>query len=74
VLDLSMGALGDEGALALAAAPATKKLKKLDLHWNYITEAVCSQLRKLGPRVDVSEKQEQEDEDDPSSRYIQVSE
>lgn len=74
VLDMSMGAIGDEGALALAAAPETKKLKKLDLHWHYISEKVCAQLRKLGPRVDVSEQQEAEDDGDASSRYIQVSE
>ena len=74
VLDLSMGALGDEGANALAESPAVKKLKKLDLHWHYISDAVCATLRKLGPRVDVSEKQEADDPDDPTSRYIQVAE
>jgi predicted DNA-binding WGR domain protein len=74
VLDLSMGALGDEGAEALLKAPATKKLKKLDLHWHYMSKEMLSRLRDLGIRLDVSEQQEQDDPDDPGSRYVQVSE
>ena len=34
VLDLSLGVLTDAGAEALLASPATKKLKRLDLHHN----------------------------------------
>ena len=74
VLDLSMGALGDAGAEALLKSPATKKLKKLDLHWHYLSKGMISQLRALGMRLDVTEQQEADDPDDPTSRYIQVSE
>ncbi|HEY2252926.1 MAG TPA: STM4015 family protein [Planctomycetaceae bacterium] len=70
-LDLSMGTLGDEGAEALFKSPSIKKLKKLDLHRHYLSNAMMDKLRKLGPTVDVEDQQTPENESD---RYVEVSE
>ena len=74
VLDLSMGTLGDEGAKALAASPRIKALKKLDLHYHYISPEVIEQLRQLGPEIDDSDKQEADEYDGQEERYVAISE
>jgi hypothetical protein len=70
VLDLSMGTLTDVGGKALLASPKIRKLKKLDLHHHYMSDAMVEQFEALNIDVDVSE-QEKGDEDD---RFISVSE
>ncbi len=72
-LDLSMGTLGDEGAEALLASPAIKKLTTLNLQHHYMTPAVSAKWKKLGIEVDVSERIGP-DEHDEGNRYCEVSE
>jgi predicted DNA-binding WGR domain protein len=70
-LDLSMGTLSDEGAEALLASPAIRGLKHLNLRHHYMSAKVTKKLHELGIEVNVSERQEAEDEED---RFIEVSE
>lgn len=69
-LDLSLGTLGDQGAAALLASSAVKRLKKLDLHHHYITSTMAEQMAALGPEVDVSDQQIE----DEYGRYVSVGE
>lgn len=73
VLDLSMGTLSDEGALALLTSPHIKSLKKLDIHYHFCSDAMVSKLRDLktvGVEVDISDGQFAED----GWRFIMVGE
>ncbi len=70
-LDLSMGTLGDEGGEALLASPAVRGLLHLNLRYHYMCLPLAREFKHLGPHVDVSDRQEADDEDD---RYIEVSE
>ncbi|QEL17964.1 STM4015 family protein [Limnoglobus roseus] len=70
VLDLSLGNVDDVGAEALLASPGVAKLRHLDLHHNYISDAMAERLQQLGVQVDLSDREEA-DEDD---RYVTVSE
>jgi hypothetical protein len=72
-LDLSLGNLSDKGAESLLASPLVAKLKKLDLHHHYLSEPVMERLTKLGPEVDLSDREEPDGNED-SDRYISVSE
>lgn len=62
-LDLSLGALGDEGAAALLAGQPLTHLKRLDLHHHFISEAMQQRLRQAWPTVeiDLSEPQTAEE-------------
>ena len=60
-LDLSMGTLGDEGALALLASPKIKTLKFLNLRRHFMTPEVMGQFKKLGIEVDVSDREEDDE-------------
>lgn len=71
VLDLSKGTLTDAGASALERSPAIRKLEKLDLHYHYLSEAKTKEMAALGIPVDVSDRQEPEEE---NYRYVAVSE
>jgi hypothetical protein len=74
-LDLSLGTLGDEGARALLASSAAKKLERLDLHHHYCSPEVMKQLKKFGPKLDVSEVQEPDDWGDGQlHRFVAVGE
>lgn len=71
-LDLSMGTLSDTGAEALLASPHLRKLQHLNLRHHYMSTAMMAKLKALGiPSLDVSDREEGEEEDD---RYIEVSE
>lgn len=61
-LDLSQGTLSDKGGEALLASSKIRQLKRLDLHYHYLSNAVMAKLRALGPIVDVTEQQDIEDE------------
>jgi hypothetical protein len=75
VLDLSLGALSDEGGNALYACPAVKRLARLDLHRSYLSAAVASKLGTLGIGVDVSDQQEETVFNDGSKhRFVSVGE
>lgn len=69
-LDLSLGTLGDKGAEALLASEKIKKLEKLDLHYNFITDEMVKKVKTSGINVDISERQE----DDEYGRYPSVTE
>jgi hypothetical protein len=71
VLDLSLGNLGDEGAQALIASPAVRKLEKLVIHHHYVSPEVAAELRGLGIEVDDRDGQPDTQEDE---RYNSVSE
>lgn len=73
-LDLSLGTLGDEGARALLNAPLIRKLKRLDLSHHYISDAVADELKLLGIEVDLSDKQDEDEYDGESYRYVAVGE
>jgi hypothetical protein len=70
VLDLSLGTLGDEGAEALLASPAVKRLKRLDLHHHYLSAPVRAKMTKLGIEVDISDEQDE----GKYGRYVSVGE
>jgi hypothetical protein len=64
VLDLSMGILTDDGALALLTSPKVRTLKKLDLHYHFCSDAMVEKLRELekhGVQIDVSQQQADRD-------------
>jgi hypothetical protein len=79
VLDLSLGNLGDEGALALLAGGQLAGLKKLDIHHHYVSDEVLDGLKDLGIELDATDTQEpdywdDEDEEGEGHRYCAVSE
>ncbi|GAA2562273.1 MULTISPECIES: STM4015 family protein [Streptomyces] len=80
VLDLSMGTLSDDGAAALLGGQPLTHLKKLDLHHNYIGEALRQRLRETlesaGVEVDLDRDDADWDEDDDGTvhRYVAVGE
>ena len=61
-LDLSNGTLTDKGgALLLEKIPAWPNIKKLDLHYNYLSDDMAEKLGALPIEVDVSEQEEAEE-------------
>ncbi|MFI8306014.1 STM4015 family protein [Streptomyces sp. NPDC085927] len=81
VLDLSMGTLSDEGAVALLGGQPLTHLKKLDLHHNYLSEPVRQRLTETlataGVEIDLDPDgaEEYEDEDEGTvERYVSVGE
>ncbi|MFB7501037.1 STM4015 family protein [Streptomyces sp. NPDC056161] len=46
VLDLSLGTLGDDGARALLGGRPLTHLKKLDLHYNFLSEPARERIRR----------------------------
>lgn len=58
-LDLSLGTLTDQGGrLLLEELPKWPNIQKLDVHYNYLTDGMAGQLKKLPFTVDVSESNE----------------
>ncbi|MEU3146540.1 MULTISPECIES: STM4015 family protein [unclassified Streptomyces] len=80
VLDLSMGTLGDDGAVALLGGQPLTHLKKLDLHHNYLSEPLRQRLSETfaaaGVEVDLDpdDAEADEDEDGTALRYVSVGE
>ncbi|WP_081239616.1 STM4015 family protein [Streptomyces viridosporus] len=80
VLDLSMGTLSDDGAAALLGGQPLTHLKKLDLHHNYLSEALRQRLRETlepaGVEVDLGQDDADwdEEEDGTVHRYVAVGE
>ena len=73
-LDLSMGTLKDEGALALLASDKIKSLKSLNLNHHYMSNEVMQQFSSLEIKVDVSEQMDADSYDDEIYYYVAVSE
>jgi hypothetical protein len=64
VLDLSLGVLNDEGALALLTSPNIHNLKKLDIHHHFCSRAMVDKLeamQKDSLEVDASDRQTDND-------------
>ncbi len=74
ILDLSEGTLSDEGAEALIDNPGIKHLKELILDHHYVSEEVAQQLKDLGIKVSLEDKQEDDVYGDEIYRYVGVSE
>ncbi|MFD3731939.1 STM4015 family protein [Streptomyces sp. NPDC058632] len=80
VLDLSMGTLSDDGAVALLGGQPLTHLKKLDLHHNYLSEPLRQRLSETfaaaGVEVDLDPDDAEADEDDDGTvhRYVSVGE
>lgn len=61
-LDLSNGTLTDKGGeILLKKLPGYSGLKKLDVHYNYLSEEMTQRLEELPLEVDVSERNEPEE-------------
>ncbi|QNP74633.1 STM4015 family protein [Streptomyces roseirectus] len=80
-LDLSMGILTDDGATALLTGQPLTHLKKLDLHYNYLTDPLRERLRATlepaGVELDLDSDDADEDADDEDGtvwRYVAVGE
>ena len=73
-VDLSLGTLGDEGAEALLASPAIKRLAELDLHHHYLSDEMMARLQKLGPRVNLEDQEEPDRDGDEEYRTVAVGE
>ncbi|WKE67831.1 STM4015 family protein [Streptomyces sp. WP-1] len=77
-LDLSMGVLTDEGMVALLGGQPLTHLTKLDLHHNYVTEAVAERVRAAlepsGVEVDLSEPGDTWEHEGVVHRYTAVAE
>lgn len=71
-LDLSLGVLTDEGARALLKLPPSPTLKRLNLHYNYISADLIRQLKALPLAVDASKPSEMEEDDE--WRFVAVGE
>ncbi|MEU1189915.1 STM4015 family protein [Streptomyces sp. NPDC005859] len=80
VLDLSMGVLTDEGAAALLGGQPLTHLKKLDLHYHYLSDPLQERIRRTvetaGVEVDLDRDDAEEDADDDGTpwRYVAVGE
>ncbi|GAA2614054.1 STM4015 family protein [Dactylosporangium fulvum] len=72
-LDLSLGILSDRGAEELLLGQPLTHLRRLDLSHHFISEDLRERLVAELPGVDVDLSAEQEAED-PSDRYVSVSE
>ncbi|MEV0298785.1 STM4015 family protein [Nocardia sp. NPDC050710] len=81
VLDVSMGVLTDDGAAALLTGQPLSHLKSLDMHHNYLTDAMRDRLREvLEPaevRLDLDPDDAEEDDSDEDGtvwRFVSVGE
>lgn len=75
-LDLSLGALGDEGMSALLAGQPLTHLSRLDLHHHYMSPAMIERVRELLPevRLDLDEALREERHNGRAYRYVAVAE
>ena len=73
-LDLSLGNLSDTGANELLNSPYIALIENLDLHHHFISDAICKKFDALGITVDLSDKQDEDEYDGETYRYIAVSE
>ncbi|MGW1742849.1 hypothetical protein ACWCPQ_29040 [Nocardia sp. NPDC001965] len=76
-LDLSMGVLTDTGASALLGGQPLTHLKRLDLHYNYLSEAIRDRLRSTlepaGVDLDLGPGDAEDDVEDDGSVWRFVS-
>ncbi|GGS49382.1 hypothetical protein GCM10010156_05080 [Planobispora rosea] len=75
-LSLAMGTLTDTGAEALLSGQPLTHLKRLDLSHHYLSDAMMERVRAAFPgvAVDLSDRQEIDEDDEDDWRYVAVSE
>ncbi|MDP6443800.1 MAG: STM4015 family protein, partial [Pirellulaceae bacterium] len=73
-LDLSLGTLTDEGGNALLSLPTDGNLKRLDVHFHYMSKAVVKKLKALPFTVNTADVQDVEDWGDGEMRFVAVGE
>lgn len=81
-LDVSMGVLTDDGAAALLSGQPLSHLDALDMHHNYLSQAMCERLREALEPAAVSlaldrgraEEADDEDDDEDVWRFVAVGE
>lgn len=74
-LDLSMGTLGEAGAIELLNCSAIQQLETLNLSENYLSETVIEEFSRLPIHVIADQQKEEEiEEDEEDARYCSVSE
>jgi hypothetical protein len=69
-LDLSLGNLSDEGAVALLSGGNLPGLKRLDVHHHYVSDEVLDGLKATGVELNAEDQRDASEDD----RYIAVSE
>ncbi len=75
VLDLSLGTLTDKGgALLLEKIPTWPNIKKLDVHYHYLSDEMAGKLESLPIEVDVSEGNKEDAYDGEIYRYAMLTE
>ncbi|MDF1813084.1 MAG: STM4015 family protein [Verrucomicrobiales bacterium] len=74
VLDLSGGALKDEGGAALLASEKVKKLNFLDLHHHFMSDEMMEKFDASGMHVDLSDQEEADEYGDETYYYVAVGE
>lgn len=74
VLDLSLGILTDDGAKLLAECDWIKTLKKLDIHFHYVSPSAVALLQSVVQELDASDPQQGDEDDGQTYRYVAVSE
>ncbi len=74
-LDLSCGTLTDKGgALLLETLPALPNIKKLDIHYHYLTDGMMQNIAQLPIETDTSEQCEAEEDDGDIFRIAMLTE
>lgn len=75
ILDLSMGTLGEAGAIELLNCSAIQQLETLNLSENYLSETIIEEFNQLPIHVIADQQKEEEiEEDEEDARYCSVSE
>lgn len=74
-LDLSLGAMTDEGALAMAAHPeAFKHLEVLDLTRNFLTKKGIAAVKNLAKKVITADQETADEDGEDTYYYVAVAE
>lgn len=74
-LDLSLGTLTDKGGeFLLKKIPAYPNIKKLDIHYHYLSNEMTEKLESLPIEVDASERNEEDAYDGEIYRYAMLTE
>lgn len=73
-LDLSMGTLSDVGGEALLSLPTDGNLKRVELSYHFLSNAMMKKLKALPFVVNTSAQQEAEDWGDGEMRFVAIGE
>jgi len=73
-LDLSLGTLGDEGALALLDSSLVRGLRRLNLEYHFMSQETMMKFEALDIEVNVKHPQKPDEYDGETYRYVAVGE